>query len=632
VDSDHYRDLVEQSPAMLWRTGVDGVRRDFSAAWLAFTGLLLEQVRMSGWMQAVHPADVDACVASLRDHVERRTDFAIIYRLRHKDGEFRPVVDRGAPYLDAHGAFAGFNGACVEIDERLVPTAIAPITDFFEMSLDNLCVVGFDGYFARVNPSWSRTLGWTADELMSRPTIEFVHPDDREATLAARRRLHDGDAMGPLANRYLCKGGGHRWFEWRSVAGIDRRVVYAAARDVTEQKLAEERLREASALQEQLKRQLVFADRMASVGTLASGAAHEINNPLTSTSTNLALLREELGRIAALRSVEEIRARIAELESLARAAAEGAERIGRIVGGLDAFSRADEERTVDLEVGTALRLAIQMTAHVVQPRARLVESHGAMPRVRADLARLGQVFINLLTNAAQACPERADVSGEIRITTSTDTAGRATIEIADDGRGIPAATLDRIFDPFFTTQAVGQGTGLGLFICHQVVTGMGGELTVQSIEGRGTTFRVALPPADPAPQPAAPPARVATATRRGNVLVVDDDAWIGPAIRRVLQAHDVTAVTSAKDGMALIQSGNHFDVILSDLMMPEMSGMEFHEALCREVPELARRVVFITGGAFTPAAREFLDRVPNPRMDKPFDTQGLRALVARLVG
>lgn len=617
---------------MLWRTGVDGVRCDFSAAWLVFTGLPLEQVRAQGWMHLVHPADVDECAATLREHFERRTDFAITYRLRRSGGEHRQVADRGAPRLDAHGEFAGFTGGCVELDERLAPTAVAPITDFFEMSLDSLCVVRFDGYFARVNPSWSRTLGWTVDELMSRPTIEFVHPDDREATLAARRRLHDGDAMGPLCNRYLCKDGGHRWFEWRSVAGLDRRVVYAAARDITEQKLAEERLREASALQEQLQRQLVFADRMASVGTLASGAAHEINNPLTSTSTNLSLLLEELGRIATLRSVDEIRARIAELEQLARAAADGAERIGRIVGGLDAFSRADEERTVLLEVGSALRLAIQMTSHVVQPRARLVETHGPMPRVYADLARLGQVFINLLTNAAQACPGLGGAPGEIRITTSTDAAGRATIEVTDNGRGIPAATVERVFDPFFTTQAVGQGTGLGLFICHRIVTGMGGELTVRSVEGRGTTFLVALPAAAPAPQPAAEPTQVAPLGRRGTVLVVDDDAWIGPAIRRVLRAHDVTAVTSAKDGMALIQSGSRFDVILSDLMMPEMSGMDFHEALCREEPELAERVVFITGGAFTPAAREFLDRVPNPRLDKPFDTQGLRALVARLVG
>src|SRR5688500_1707684 len=117
--------------------------------------------------------------------------------------------------------------------------------ELFEMSLDHLCVVGFDGYFRRVNPSWTRTLGWSAGGLLPRPTQDFVHPDDRDATLAGRRRLHDGSALGPLVNRYLCKGGGFRWFEWRSVARVDRRLVYGAARDITDKMLADERLEEA---------------------------------------------------------------------------------------------------------------------------------------------------------------------------------------------------------------------------------------------------------------------------------------------------------------------------------------------------------------------------------------------------
>ena len=171
---------------------------------------------------------------------------------------------------------------------------ISDTEDFFEMSLDCLCVAGLDGYLKRVNPSWTRTLGWTAAELMAVLSVNFVHPDDRERTLAARQKLGAGSDMGPLVNRYRCKDGSYRWFEWRSVGHGERGLVYAAARDVTEQTLSEERLRQAQERERQLQRQLTFADRLASVGTLAGGVAHEINNPLASVMANVALIIESL--------------------------------------------------------------------------------------------------------------------------------------------------------------------------------------------------------------------------------------------------------------------------------------------------------------------------------------------------
>lgn len=499
--------------------------------------------------------------------------------------------------------------------------------DFFEMSLDNLCVAGLDGFMKRVNPSWTRTLGWTPEELTSRPSIEFVHPEDREATLAARARLAIGAAMGPLTNRYLCKDGTYRWFEWRSVGCPERGLVYAAARDVTDQKAAEERLVQAQALHEKLQRQLVFADRMASVGTLAAGVAHEINNPLGAVSANVALILEELGEAP---SPE----RTTELQEMAGAVQEGVDRIRKIVRGLKTFSRAEEERRAIIDVRPVLELAINMTFNEIRHRARLVKDYGPTPMIEADDARFAQVMINLLVNAAQALPEGDSASHEIRLVTSTDAAGRAVIEVRDTGAGIPAANLDRIFDPFFTTKAVGTGTGLGLSICHTIVSGMGGTITVESEEGRGTSFRVAIPGAS---KPSRPDA--AASGRRAQpeelacaaVLVVDDEPSIGIVLRRVLRDHQVTAVTAAKKALELLESGARFDVILSDLMMPEMSGMDFYDELTRRFPEAARRVVFLSGGAFTPGAHAFLDRVTNPRVEKPFDPRVLRELVQQLV-
>ncbi|MEO8699565.1 MAG: ATP-binding protein [Kofleriaceae bacterium] len=493
---------------------------------------------------------------------------------------------------------------------------------FFEVSLDHLCIVGFDGYFVRVSPSWTRTLGWTDDELRSMPSIDLVHPDDREKTLAGRQRLHDGALLGGLRNRYQCKDGTYRWFEWRSVAKVDRNIVYAVARDITEEILADERLLASRDAQEKLQLQLQFADRLASVGTLAAGCAHEINTPLAAVIANLAVMIEELSGLGGTVP--------AELTRIACEASAGAEKIRKIVRGLQTFSRASEERLVVVDVRQVIELAVALTSNELQQKARLTIDEGVVPQIFADEARFGQVIINLLVNAAQSIPAGASATNEIRVATSTDTNGSVVIEVRDTGSGIPAALLPRIFDPFFTTKPIGVGTGLGLSICHNIVTGMGGQISVTSEPGHGATFRIVVP--------AAPTISVLTTasvdftdTRRGSVLVVDDDPLVGIALRRVLKNHDVTITMAAKDALALLDAGTHFDVILSDLMMPEMTGMELYEAVAGRSAEAAARIVFVSGGAFTAGAQAFLDQVPNQRIEKPFDTKAVRAIVQRFV-
>ena len=438
----------------------------------------------------------------------------------------------------------------------------------------------------------------------------------------------DGKVMSPLKNRYLSKDGTYRWFEWRSVADPEKRLVYAAARDITDQMLAQERLAQATELQEKLQRQLIFADRMATVGTLAAGVAHEINNPLAFVAANIAMIVEGLEALRNNWSSEES----AELVDMAVDVQAGAERIRKIVRGLKTFSRAaDDERVSVFDVRTVLELAINMTFNEIRHRARLVKDYGKIPLILADDARLAQVFINLLVNAAQALPEGGSATNEIRITTSTDPTGRAVIDIRDTGGGIPADVIGRIFDPFFTTKPVGIGTGLGLSICHSIVTAMGGEISVVSDVGRGTNFRVVLPAsvedAREAPKGAA---SIAVAVACAAVLVVDDEPAIGVVLRRVLREHEVTVVATAKEALKLIERGRHFDVVFSDLMMPEMSGMDLYAEIARRFPPLAERFVFVTGGAFAPAAAAFLERTTNARIEKPFDPQVVREIVQRL--
>jgi PAS domain S-box-containing protein len=489
-DLEFSQQLVEHSPAMLWRAEPNGQRTYFNAAWLSFTGRGRDLEAGEGWLLSVHPEDVKACQARYLDHLQRCEPFQLEYRLRRADGVYRTVLDRVAPSI-ASGELTGFFGSCMDVDDLRAREVSSGAHDFFEMSLDCLGIAGFDGYLRYVNPSWTRTLGWTAQELLSRPSVEFVHPDDREATLAARQRLKEGVPLTQLVNRYLCKDGTYRWFEWRSIAHADRGVVYAAARDISEQKWAEERLAQAKEQQELLQRQLVFADRMASIGTLAAGVAHEINNPLAFVAANISMLVNGLESL----SGEHPSSRTAELKGMAAEIEVGAERIRKIVSGLMTFSRGGKERLGVVDVHQMLELAIDMTSNKIRDRARLVREYGEIPRVEADEARLAQVFVNLLVNAAQAIPEGNADAHEIRVVTSTDAEGHAVIEVRDTGVGIPKHLIERIFDPFFTTKPVGVGTGLGLSISHTILEGLGGEIAVASTGEHGTTLRVVLPAA-----------------------------------------------------------------------------------------------------------------------------------------
>ena len=488
---------------------------------------------------------------------------------------------------------------------------------FFEITLDLLCVAGFDGYWKRLNPAWSRTLGWTNEEMMAVPLIEFVHPDDREGVLSARRGLVVGQPLLALTNRYRCKDGSYRWLEWRSVADAEHELVYAIARDVTD----------ARATQEQLHRHLMHADRMASVGTLAAGVAHEINNPLAYVISNLEMMVEELRASVGTPRPE----LVAEWNVMLGAARDGAERIRKIVRGLKTFALDEAERRAILDVRAVMERSIEMAANELRHRARLVKELGPVPPVDADEARLGQVFLNLLVNAAQAIGAGTVDDHEIRIVTATDARGRAVIEVHDTGSGIPPHVLDRMFEPFFTTKPVGVGTGLGLSICHNVVTSLGGEIAASNRASGGACVRIVLPAAVPAVADGASATGdgAVAQPRRAAVLVVDDERSIGVTLARLLRGHQVRAVTSGREALGLLEDGAAFDVILSDLMMPGMSGMELYDEVARRWPDVARRMVFVTGGAFTEAAKQFLERVANERLEKPFSVGEVRALVQR---
>jgi signal transduction histidine kinase/CheY-like chemotaxis protein len=400
--------------------------------------------------------------------------------------------------------------------------------------------------------------------------------------------------------------------------------------DLTEQR------RQSSAIaaeRARMQTRLLLADRMSSLGTLAAGVAHEINNPLAYVAMSLALIQSRLpvlgGRVEGLAGASPVW-----LERQVARAQEGAERVRLIVRDLKAFSRADDETMGVVDPRRALDSSIALASNEIRHRARLVKDYDALPPVWANEARLGQVFLNLLVNAAQAIPAGAAVDNEIRISGHTDPDGRAVVEVCDTGSGIDAAHLPLVFDPFFTTKPLNEGTGLGLSLCHSIVASLDGQITVRSEPGAGSVFRVVLPGIEDKSSTAAPTTPVAAppADRRGRLLVIDDETDICLVLQEALErSHDVISTTDAHRALELLAAGPRFDLILCDMRMPEMTGLDFHARLTAQDPAQARRVVLTSGGFF---ARPGVPPVvlPSPLLEKPFTLQQVLSLLHQAMG
>ncbi len=471
------------------------------------------------------------------------------------------------------------------------------------------------GVIAYANPAWRGFLGVAAGApLAGRHIRDFLAEGDpsraAEPWLGAGARGEAGEL------RLLREGGGIITLETAAAQPVDfdGPATLLSARDVTERK--------------QSGLQLAVADRMVTAGTLAAGVAHEVNNPLSYVIANI----RSIGRtLAKLRPALDL-AMMQDLEAMLADAREGAERVSEIVSDLSAFARPDDGAVRPVDVHAVLERTLKIAANQIRHRARLHRDYKPTPPVLAGEGRLAQVLLNLLINAAQAIPEGHADANEIRVTTR-ESGGRVTVSIRDTGAGIPESIQGRIFDPFFTTKPLGTGTGLGLAICHGILTQLGGTIAVVSAPGQGSTFTISLLIAEGAaaaervvpllaavPIPTAHPARI---------LIVDDEPRVASALGRALEGHDVTVVRDGRTALRLLtgDDATPFDIVFCDLMMPELSGMELHAQLRAARPGHERRLVFMTGGAFTPAAHDFLQRVDNACLVKPFRIDQVLALV-----
>jgi PAS domain S-box-containing protein len=386
--------------------------------------------------------------------------------------------------------------------------------------------------------------------------------------------------------------------------------------------------------------QLALTDRLSSLGTLVASVAHEINNPLAYTLGNLSLATTDLGQLKERVPDAESRETIERVLRSLHDAQDGAHRVATTVKELRAFGRMEERVQRAIDPRACVDWAIRLTGNQLLHQARLLTSLRDVPQVRANELKLSQVIVNLLTNALGSLNGERE-GNEVRVSTWTDDVGRAVIEVQDNGIGMTAAVRAAIFEPFFTTKAPGNGTGLGLCICHNIVQSFGGEISVESEPGKGSRFCVRLPACAPAvvQEPVAParaslPARISLAPRGGRlkVLVIDDEPMIRSLVAKLLSSrYDVRSADSVRAALSYLNQDSDYHVILCDLMMPGESGMDFFSVLRRLYPDLVERIAFITGGAVTPDTSKFLETAARPVLNKPFEFESLLAFVERVL-
>jgi PAS domain S-box-containing protein len=487
---------------------------------------------------------------------------------------------------------------------------------------DVIVIVRGEGEVLFANRHAARTLGVASTEgLVGRSLFEFASQEEGERLRGMLGQSVPGGESGRGAELALRRADGEQAVVElaivRHVNFDEGRAVLVVARDVTERK--------------QLELRLQMTQRLASLGTLAAGVAHEINNPLAFVRANVEFVRDGLGMLAETGDMADL----GEMRVALEEALEGTSRIRTIVADLKTFSSGEQEPNRLVDLREVAEWALKVSGVRLLSRCSVRRQLEAVPRVLATEARLGQVLVNLLVNAGdslQAGPERDFV----RVATYPDARGWAVVEVEDSGCGIPPERLHRIFDPFFTTKAPGRGTGLGLSISHGIITGLGGEIRVESTPGAGTVFRVMLPPA--AASPRVVPASQSPAVEEGvgpvrslRILVVDDEPLITASVARLLNdKHQVVTITEPGAALQLLERGERFDALLLDLMMPGLTGMELYARVQALWPEASRRTAFMTGGLFTESARDFVARMPNPKLMKPFGPGDLRRVLSSL--
>ncbi|MDB4961918.1 MAG: Multi-sensor hybrid histidine kinase [Myxococcales bacterium] len=503
--------------------------------------------------------------------------------------------------------------------ERERDRAVVERDRFFDLSVDPMCIAGTDGYFKRVNAAFARTLGYSAEELVSRPYLAFVHPEDVGTTAVEASSLATGAPPSVrFENRYRASDGSYRFISWTSVTVPDEGLTFAIARDVTEKK--------------QLQEQLIHAQKMDAVGRLAGGIAHDFNNLLSVIMGFANFAQEELPADSTVR---------ADIQEVVKAA----ERAANLTRQLLLFSRKGvAEAPRHLKLNELVTDVDKMLKRIIGADIKLTTraAEGLWP-VRVDRGQMEQVLVNLIVNARDAMPEGGKLLLEtanvfldaeyVRVHADVRAGEYVMLAVSDTGIGMDKATQQRIFEPFFTTKEVGKGTGLGLATVFAIVKNAGGHVLVYSEVGQGTTFKIYIPRDRDTSRSAdaiASVERVANGTE--TILLVEDEPLVREFATRALTklGYTVLGAGAGEEAIALVASRSQpIDLLVTDIIMPGIRGHVLASRLKETQPEL--KVLFMSGYTENALDQQDISEGRIHFIEKPLSTQRLARIVREIL-
>ncbi|MFO0603734.1 MAG: PAS domain S-box protein [Polyangiales bacterium] len=595
---ERFRDVLDSSPAAVCLEDLGGAFLFANRAAADLFG-----VPRAGWAgkraRDLLPAPVadvfDARRASVRE-AGRRVDERLTLRIA--PGREVTVLATYFPLMRGSEVYA----VCgILTDITALVSAQRELLQLWAHAPEPLCVARLDGRLEQLNPAWSRRLGWTEAELLARPWLDLVHPDDLGATEAALGRLAGGAPSERFEARLRCADGSYRWFSWDTIHAPGARAMYGFVRDVTEERRLADQVRQ--------------VQKMEAIGQLASGVAHDFNNLLTVINGECEILLEAMPRS------DPHREPLLEVLSAGQRAAE-------LTAQLLAFSRKAIVEPKVVDPNAVVESSTKILRRLIGEDIELETSLGPVPAIRVDPGQLEQVLINLAVNARDAMP----TGGRLRIATGpADVApggrpehaelapGRyVELSLADDGAGMAPEVKAHVFEPFFTTKGVGKGTGLGLATVYGIVRQAGGAIWVDSEAGRGTAFHMLFPPARGAAV-GSPPAPEVAPRGTETVLLVEDEAGVRKVAHAILAGHGYEVLDARNGDDAVRVAAAHagpIHLLVTDVVMPGLGGRALVDRI--RAARAAIRVLYMSGYTDDAVLRHGVEASQDQFVQKPF--------------
>ncbi|MGC2045524.1 MAG: PAS domain S-box protein [Pseudolabrys sp.] len=486
-----FRDLADNIDQFAWTADTDGRRNWFNKRWHDYAGTTLEEMQGFGWQKLHHPDHLERVVQGIRKSFKGDSPWEDTFPLRGRDGNYRWYLARALPIRNEAGEVVRWFGTNTDITEQLeaekalrelnatlehrVEAQTRERVQIWNVSQDLLVVTDLDGKYLTVNPAWTVSLGWSEAELLGNTSQWLLHPDDREKTRAEISQLAAGHATQRFEVRFRHKDGSYRWLSWKAVQ--DQGRIYAMARDVTDLKNAENKLRD-------VRHELSQAARRTTVAAMSAAIAHEIRQPLGAIVTNANAGLRWLNRPAP--DLDEVR------DTLTHIVADG-HRASEVIQSVRAMFAKGDHAGTPLDTNELIRETIAIANNELEAARVVVELElgERIPMISAHKGQLQQVVLNIITNAADAMRTIDDRARVLRVRSRSFDSNGVAVSVQDSGTGIDPENIDRVFEAFFTTKT--NGMGMGLAICRSIVEAHGGNMSVSPGVPHGSVFHIFLP-------------------------------------------------------------------------------------------------------------------------------------------